>query len=292
MRLLDPRLHHLAPLTCVLAALSCGASESRPSPAPAQVAPEATTLPAVRDASPPPASPGPIVARPAAATPKPSPSLAPTPGPATPAPPPEATPSVDLARVAALVGEAEGALAQGKASEAVSLFAEALALDPGNPQARKGRARAATTSLGLTRTFVPDISSAEGAEGSVKEMDDFEVEDLDVKRAVHIPGRTEIEGSPACVKPGDTYTIKIYLRNQAKKKKRIIKISELSVHRVVNGTDTALPLSPTVREVPAKGRALVATLTGSWEDDVSSWALDVRVLSEGADVYQNRLVWK
>ena len=47
-----------------------------------------------------------------------------------------------------------------------------------------------------------------------------------------------------------------------------------------------------MREVPAKARVLVATVTGPWEDEVSSWILDVQVLSEGGDIYQNRLVWK
>jgi len=201
-------------------------------------------------------------------------------------------PSVDPARVPTLVGEGESALLQGRLAEATSLFGEALALEPGNPRARLGKARAATTSLGLTRTFVPDISSAEGVEGSVKEMDDFEVDGLDVKRAARIQGRTEIEGAPARIKPGDTYQAKIYVRNQSKKKKRIIKISELNIHRVVNGTDTPLRVSPSVGEVPSKQRVLVATITGPWEDDVVSWILDVRVLAEGGNVYQNRLVWK
>ena len=232
---------------------------------------------------------------PSKATPLPAPNAAGTPTPAptaTPTPLPAATPTVDTARVAALVTEAEGAMAQGKWSEAGSLFGQALALDPGNATARAGRARAATTVLGQTRSFVPDISSAEGAEGSVKEIDDFEVDDLDVKRAVHIPGRTELEGTPVRMKPGDTYTVKVYVRNQSKKKKRIIKITEMSVHRIVNGADASVPVSPTVREVPAKTRVLIATLTGPWEDDVSSWSLDVRVLTEGNDMYQNRLVWK
>jgi hypothetical protein len=118
------------------------------------------------------------------------------------------------------------------------------------------------------------------------------VDDLDVRRAAHIPGRTEIEATPARIKPGDPYKVQIYLRNQSKKKKRIIKINELSIHRVVNGRDTVLPTPPSVREVPAKQRLLVATITGPWEDEVASWILEVQVLSEGGDVYQNRLVWK
>ena len=301
MRLLDMAVRRLGPVTFVLAAVSCGGGESRPSPKPS-LAPPATTLPGPASATPAPATPAPasptpatpaaVVAPPAPAKPKPAPSRAPSPAARLTTPAPVATPGVDVARVAALVGEAEGALAQGKLTEATSLFGEALTLDPGNSRARSGRARAATTSLGLKRTFVPDVSSAEGAEGKVKEMDDFDIDDLDVKRAAHIPGRTEIEGAPARVKPGDTYTVKIYVRNQSKKKKRIIKINELNVHRVVNGTDVTVPASPSVREVPAKARVLVATLTGPWEDDVASWVLDVRVLTEGGDVYQNRLVWK
>jgi len=201
-------------------------------------------------------------------------------------------PGVDVAHVAKLVGEGEGALAESRLAEATSLFDEALALDPGNSRARTGKARAATTALGLKRTFLPDISSADGAEGRIKEMDDFEVDDLDVRRAAHIPGSTEIEATPARIKPGDTYKVQIYLRNKSKKKKRIIKISELNIRRVENGRDTPLPTSPSVREVPAKQRVLVARITGPWEDEVASWILEVQVLSEGGDVYQNRLVWR
>lgn len=306
MRLLSATVHRFVLLALTLVAGSCSGGKGGPAPEPSpSSAPETRpSEPATTARSEP--SPSPVSALAATAAPAVPPSTRPAARPATPpnvpaeastpAPSPTATPvaapTADPARVAALVGDAEGALAQGKWTEATTLFGEALALDPANARARAGRARATTASLGVTRTFVPDISSAEGAEGSVKEIDDFEVDDLDVKRAVHIPGRTELEGTPARVKPGDTYTVKIYVRNQSKKKKRIIKITELSVHRLLNGADTSMPLTPLVREVPAKTRLLVATLTGPWEDDVASWILDVRVMTEGNDMYQNRLVWK
>jgi hypothetical protein len=200
---------------------------------------------------------------------------------------------VDAARVARLVGEGESALAQGRLAEAASLFGEALALDPGDARARLGKARAATTSLGLTRAFVPDLASADGAEGRVKEMEGFDVDDdLDVRQAARIPGRAELEGLPRRLKPGDTFTVKVYLRNQSRKKKRVIKISGLDVRKVVNGV--AAPVATTLmkREVAPKERVLVATFSGPWEDDVASWTLDVRVSSELGDLYQNRLFWK
>jgi hypothetical protein len=195
--------------------------------------------------------------------------------------------------VASLLDEAERALAAGQAAEAERLFAGVLELDPDNARGAAGRKRAATTVRGLKRTFVPDLASAEGAEGRVKEIEGFDdVEDFDVRRAVRIPGRAEIEGAPAPIKPGDTYTVKIHLRNQSKKKKRVIKIAALDVRRVVNGVLVAVPLTPAAAAVAPKQRVLLATLTGPWEDDVTAWQLVVRVLAEGGDVYENRLVWK
>ena len=237
-------------------------------------------------------------------TPLPAASVAPALAkPPTPLPPvvttppealtPVAVPTIDHARVASLVADGESAFSQGKLDEAGSRFADALALDPDNPGARKGKARAATTRLGLTRTLVPDIASSEGAEGKIKQMDGFEdVEELNVKRAVRVPGRAELDGSTGHLKPGDSYTVSIYLRNQSKKKKRNIKISNLNVHCIVNDKDSLVTLAWNPLEVLPNQRALVATLTGPWADDVSSWVLSVRVLSESGDIYENRLVWK
>lgn len=296
-------MHHLEakpsravplPLILALGVLSCSGGEGRSSPEPSPTPPSITLVaPATLAAASP--SPSPATGSgsplPAART-SPKPSRPPAPPSVEPTPTAAAAPGVDVARAANLVGEGESALAESRLAEATSLFDEALVLDPGNSRARTGKARAATTALGLKRTFLPDLSSADGAEGRVKEMDDFEVNDLDVRRAAHIPGSTEIEATPARIKPGDIYKVQIYLRNQSKKKKRIIKISELNIHRLVNGRDAPLPTSPSVREVPPKQRVLVATITGPWEDEVASWILEVQVLSEGGDVYQNRLVWR
>ncbi len=194
--------------------------------------------------------------------------------------------------MAALVGEAEAALAAGKLREAGTRFADALALDPDNAQAHKGKARAATTALGLERTLVPDLASSASAEGKLKQIDGFDdVEELDVKRAVRVPGRAELDGTAGHLKPGDPYSVGIYLRNQSKKK-RSIKIANLKVERIVNDKVVVVPVTWSPLEVKAKQRTLVATLTGPWEDDVSSWILSVKLLSEAGDIYENRLVWK
>jgi hypothetical protein len=221
------------------------------------------------------------------------------PPPATPTPPPVTfatpvpAPTVDRARVSALVSGGERALAEGRLADAAQGFAAALALDPADAGARRGQARATTTRLGLTRTLVPDLASSEGAEGRLKTLEGFDdVEKMDVRRAVKVPGRAELVGSPARLKPGDAYTVDLYLRNQDRKKKRKIRIVNVSVHRIVNGKDQAVAVAWKPLEVKANERALVASLSDAWEDDVSSWVLAVKVLSDGGDIYENRLEWK
>lgn len=196
-------------------------------------------------------------------------------------------------RVAGLVAEAQSALAAGKLKEAGALFEDALALDPDDTTARKGRAIAATTLLGQTRTFVPDLASSEGAEGRLKQMAGFDdVEETDVRRAVKVPGRAELDGTPAHIKPGEPYKVEIYLRNLSTKKKKNINVANVGVKRIVNDKETKVEVDWKAVEVQPRQRILVATVTGAWEDDVSSWILDVKLLSDGNDIYENRLVWK
>jgi len=298
MQRLSRILGELAWVSALLAATACGgaspAPEATPSAAPTLAATPPPTAPPASQAAPPPTA----ALSPGATTPKPpKPTAEPT-TPSTPttlasAAPAATAPPVDHAKVASLVAEGEAALSQGKLDQAASLFGTALALDPDDTGARKGKALAATTLLGLTRTLVPDISSSEGAEGKIKQMDGFEdVEELNVKRAVRVPGRTELDSTTAHLKPGERYTVSVYLRNQSKKKKKNIKVSNANVHRIVNEKDSTLSVAWNPIEVLPNQRGLVATIEGTWEDDVASWVLNVRLLSENGDIYENQLVWK
>ena len=293
MRRFSWAVGNLGSTVAVVATLACGGPERRAAEPTPTVAPTAAPItvptlppttaplpePPPARTTPPPAGPGPSVTRKARVV-------------AAPAEVEAAPAAVDNARVSNIVTDAESALGQGKLSEAAALFDDALVLDPDNARARHGKARAATTRLGLTRTLVPDLSSSEGAEGKLKKMDGFDdVEELDVKRAVHVPGRAELDSAAGHLKPGDTYKVSIYLRNLSKKKRKI-KISNVNVHRIVNDKDCVVTVAWSPVEVPSKQRGLVATLTGTWEDDVSAWILRVRLLSESGDLYENQLVWK
>lgn len=270
----------LAACAAIVGGLACRApqrDEAPPTPPPVSVpTPSAPTPAPRRPATRPPTLP--------LATPAPTPRPLSTPIPA---------PTLDPARVSALVADGEGALAGGRLAEAAERFSAALALDPGDARARRGNARVATTRLGLMRTFVPELPSSEGAEGKVKALEGFDVDEgMDVRRAVKVPARAELEGSPVRLKPGDSYTVRIYLRNQDAKKKRKVRIVNLSVHRIVNGRDSSVAVAWKPLEVKPRERALVGSLSDRWEDDVTSWLLVVRVIADGGDFYENRLVWK
>lgn len=299
MRTLSRSLRSLGGAAGLLALAACGGAEKAPeaTPTPEPTAPPTTqAAPPVTSATPrprttpSPSTPPPTTLAATRATPKPEATAAPTP---TPAPPASTLPPIDHARVAALVADGDAALAAGTLAEATRAYGEALGLDPSSAPARKGKARAETTRLGQSRSFVPDLASSEGAEGKITQMAGFEnVADLNVRRAVKVPGRAELDGTPAHLKPGDTYTVSIFLRNQDLKKKKNIKISNVNIHRIVNNKDSLVTVNWTPVDTRPKDRALVATVTGPWEDDVQSWVLSVKLLSEGGDIYENRLVWK
>jgi hypothetical protein len=278
---------------------ACSGPEKAPEPSAEPVTqatqpPVATQVPLV--ATPKPATTPPVASPPPTTLTKPAATPGPvaTPPPTTaPPPPPPTAPPVDPAKVAAAVAAGDAAFAAGRLADAASAYGEALTLDPASSAAKRGRARTETTRLGQTRTFVPDLASSEGAEGKITKMDGFDsVAELNVKRAVKVLGRAELDGTPAHIKPGENYTVEIYLRNQDLKKKKSIKVANVNIHRIVNNKDSLVTVDWKPVDTRPKDRALVATVTGPWEDDVSSWILSVKLLSEGGDIYENRLVWK
>jgi len=216
----------------------------------------------------------------------------PTPPP-RPLPTPTPVPTADPSRIANLVAEGERALAEGKLAEADERFGAVLAMAPAEARGRVGKARVATTRLGLARTFVADLPNAEAEEGPVKSVPGFkDLQGMEVRKAVQVPGRAELEATPERVKPGDSYTVRVYLRNQDAKKKQKLRIVHVNARNTVNGQDSAVEVSWKPLEVKHRERPLVASLSGRWGADVTSWSLVVKVFAEGGDVYENRLVWK
>ncbi len=96
------------------------------------------------------------------------------------------------------------------------------------------------------------------------------------------------EASPASVKPGDSYTIQVFMLNDALKP---IKMKSISLSTSVNGTRTPLT-TVSVKGAPAHTKTLLGELSGVWGAAVTTWSLDAVVSSPKDDICRNRLTLK
>jgi hypothetical protein len=96
------------------------------------------------------------------------------------------------------------------------------------------------------------------------------------------------EASPASVKPGDSYTIQVFMLNEALKP---IRMKSISLTTNVNGTRTPRTAA-SVKEAPPHTKTLLGELSGVWVADVTSWSLDAVVSSPKDDICRNRLTLK
>jgi hypothetical protein len=117
----------------------------------------------------------------------------------------------------------------------------------------------------------------------------FESEDVSVRKTPDFLGRIEFEVSPAAVKAGDAYAIKIALVNDGRKD---IEVRGVKLTTSVNGTASTQDVEPAVAKLTRYQRTNVAQLGGVWEDHVATWSLDVVVTSSKGDACRSRLELK
>jgi hypothetical protein len=110
-----------------------------------------------------------------------------------------------------------------------------------------------------------------------------------IKRAPEVPGRVDFEVTPASVKAGDSYAVRVFLVNDGGKP---IAIDALNVAMVTDGRRSARAMPAPPRSVAPRERALLAEIPGVWQDGVGTWALEVAVTSKRQDRYTNTLNWK
>jgi hypothetical protein len=157
---------------------------------------------------------------------------------------------------------------------------------PTAPTAAPGAAASAVPDRG----FTPGRTVIEGASGPQPEVPPgFDAGGVDVKRLPKVAAQVEFEVQPARVKAGDPYVVKIYLRNEGKK---TIKIKELRVAALWNGTRSESTLTPRLKEVPAQRQGLLAEVPSIWKADVRTWSMDVAVRSGHGEVYRNSIAWR
>jgi hypothetical protein len=230
----------------------------------------------------------------AAATPSPLATPTPAAKKAAPTATPAATPAgpspeqLRAQQVAALLGQAESALAGGQPDQAIGHLDEVLRLDPGNASATAARAAAVSLRDAARKKFVAGrtvVKTEKAAGGGIAGF-----EGADVQRTPDFSGRIEFEMSPASgLKPGDPWTLKLYLVNDGKKG---IKVGGVTANTVVNGEGGGGPITPGTREVAPQQRALLGQLTGSWREGTTSWSADVLVTANKGDSLKNTLTWR
>jgi hypothetical protein len=64
------------------------------------------------------------------------------------------------------------------------------------------------------------------------------------------------------------------------------------VATTLNGTLSAGPVAPRLREVAPRQRDVIGVFSDTWKPTVASWAMDVTVTSDRGDVYKNQVAWK
>jgi hypothetical protein len=260
--------------------------------APVEVQPEPTAPPAVPTpaavATP---SVAPTTTLRAAPSPLPSPTAPAKKGAATPAPvatPAGPSPEQQRAQqVAALLGQADAALASGQYDQAIGHFDEVLRLDPGNGKATAERASSVALRDASRKKFVAGrtVVKTEKASGGLAGF-----EGAEVQRTPDFSGRIEFEMSPASgLKTGDAWTMKFYLVNDGKKP---IKIGGITATTNVNGTGAGGPVAASTKEVTPQQRVQLGQVTGSWREGTTAWAADVLVTANKGDSLKNTLTWR
>ncbi len=139
------------------------------------------------------------------------------------------------------------------------------------------------------RRFVLERTNVESTKRVTAGLEGFDTAGVDVKRAPDVVGRVDFEVSPPQVKPGDRFTVYVYLINDGRKD---IKLKDMFVATSVNGRLVSGPSAPKAREVGPKERAVIGAFSDTWRDTIATWAMDVTVTSDRGDIYRNQVAWK
>src|SRR5262249_6853960 len=136
----------------------------------------------------------------------------------TPTAPEAPSPEVQRAQqIADLEGQADAALGSRNYEGAAGLYDQILKLDPQNAKAGAGKASAQAGLAAMKKTFVAGHTTVSGGQKAKGGLSGFESEDVNIAKAPDYSGRIEFEASPATVKAGDNFSVKVYLLNDGKK---------------------------------------------------------------------------
>jgi tetratricopeptide (TPR) repeat protein len=205
------------------------------------------------------------------------------------------------------IAAADSALAGQKYDEAIAGYDRALGVDPNNIRAINGKS-AAVQARALTginpgggparpaaRGFAPGKTVASSSEtkpgGSVP--DGFEnTPGVVVKKgstAADLPGKINFDIDPDTPKPGERYTVKVFLVNEGNAP---IQLKDMFVTTTINGKKVGAPVPPQTRDVAPQQRAVVMSTSEAWKEDTTSWQMEITIHTARGERYTNQVTWK
>jgi len=211
-------------------------------------------------------------------------------------------------QVNTLLNQATGALADKRYEAAIALYDQVLALDPANAAAQTGKAGAISGKTlaeaaagagpragGPVRTFVSGRTQTQSPEASGANPDGFEASaGVNVRRgsqAAELPGRIAFDVSPESPKPGEKYSVSVYLMNEGTQP---IQVKSMVVVTTINGKSQKGSPTLATSTVAPRDRALLLQLASGeiWREGTTSWSAEVTVITSRGETYKNSLAWK
>jgi tRNA A-37 threonylcarbamoyl transferase component Bud32 len=187
---------------------------------------------------------------------------------------------------------------------AIAAYDQVLAIDPANGAAAQGKqaaigakaiadAAASAPRSGGVRTFVAGRTEAKGIEqgGLVGFEESAGVQVKKGTQAAELPGRIVFETSPVAPKPGERFTVSVFLSNEGP---QAIQLATLTVATTVNGKPQRGPVPLMARTVAPFQRAPVFRTPGDqvWREGTQSWVMEVVLHTTKGETYRNTLSWK
>ena len=206
-----------------------------------------------------------------------------------------------------LLTQADNALVGQKYDAAIALYDEVIKRDGSNQRALQGRTGAITaravaqaaSSGGVKvtpgKTFVPSRTQAQSVETRKGGAgpDGFETDTTVVAKkgsqAADLPGKILFEIEPEAVKPGENYTVKVYLLNEGHAP---IQITQMLMNPRINGHGVSAPVTAQTKDVAPGAKALLMSSRDLWREDTSSWSMEVTVTTARGETYKNQVTWK
>jgi serine/threonine protein kinase len=208
------------------------------------------------------------------------------------------------------IAAADSALAGQKYDDAIAGYDRALGVDPNNIRAINGKSAAVQARAlaqintgggggGGPRPTGKGFASGKTVASSTETKPGGAVPDgfdptpgVVVNKgstAAGLPGKINFDIDPDIPKPGERYTVKVFLINEGNAP---IQLRDMVVSTAINGKKISGPVPPQARDVAPQQKALVMSTTEAWKEDTTSWSMEVTIHTARGERYTNQVTWK